>query len=324
MGPFRRALLGFTAVVPATILALTGVLSLVGVVSPAFDTLANFAPMVLAGTVMTGALAFVAPSKPRRAALLLSGLAAVSSALLTAPEFLRSTGPSATVGASGQIRVIQFNLWRENRHIDQVVSWIVAQRPDVVVIEESTPALRDLLIARTGWAVAGAGTTAMIFTHGRYLEMRRPRLDHRSKLTWVNATYPSASGSFEVVATHLSWPTDPAQTAQRRDLGRVLSALPRDRLILAGDFNSTPWSFATRRDDEHWGLIRRDRALMSWPARRWGQRRWPAPFLPIDHIYAGPGWALIGVTRGPYLGSDHFPLIVTLAPVARTPPAGSR
>jgi endonuclease/exonuclease/phosphatase (EEP) superfamily protein YafD len=314
-----RRFLGFATVVLAATLALTGVLALGGVISPLLDSLANLAPLVFAGSLLTSALALAVPARARDAALLLAGSAAVSSALLIAPEFLRSTGPLSPPGAPGQIKVIQFNVWRENRHFDEVVKWIVEQRPDVVVIEETTPALRDLLIARTGWHVADPRPVSMIFTPSRYLEMRRPRLGHNAKLTWINATYCSSSGPFEVVATHLSWPTDAVQTVQRRDLGAVLSTLPRDRLILAGDFNSTPWSFATRADDRHWGLVRRDRALMSWPARLWGLRPWPLPFLPIDHVYAGPGWALTGVTRGPYLGSDHFPLVVTLAPVERTP-----
>ena len=36
--------------------------------------------------------------------------------------------------------------------------------------------------------------------------------------------------------------------------------------------------------------------------------------LPIDHVYAGPGWRTVSVQRGPKLGSDHYPVIVTLAP----------
>ena len=45
-------------------------------------------------------------------------------------------------------------------------------------------------------------------------------------------------------------------------------------------------------------------------------RDWPLPVLPIDHVYAGPGWATVSVERGPSIGSDHYPLVVILAPVA--------
>ena len=80
-----------------------------------------------------------------------------------------------------------------------------------------------------------------------------------------------------------------------------------------GDFNATPWSFTLQRLDHEFGLIRRDRALFSWPI--WPHL--PAPFLPIDHVYAGDGWATVKVERGPKLGSDHYPVILTLAPTGR-------
>jgi endonuclease/exonuclease/phosphatase (EEP) superfamily protein YafD len=122
----------------------------------------------------------------------------------------------------------------------------------------------------------------------------------------------------EIVVTHTQWPTDPRQASQSLDLRSVAAALPRQRMILGGDFNSTPWSFRRRREDAALGLIRRDRAAPTWPTGHAGPWRWlaPVPFLPIDHVYAGAGWATTSVRRGPRLGSDHYPLVVTLAPVA--------
>jgi endonuclease/exonuclease/phosphatase (EEP) superfamily protein YafD len=95
----------------------------------------------------------------------------------------------------------------------------------------------------------------------------------------------------------------------------MLSGYPADRLILAGDFNLTPWSFTLRRIDRQWGLERRDQALFSWPARLGDRARWawPIPALPLDHVYAGRAWRTISITRGPRLGSDHYPIIARLA-----------
>ena len=185
------------------------------------------------------------------------------------------------------------------------------------MLEESSPQLRDLLVARTGWSVAGYATTAMIFSRAPYLVMHRPMVGPGSPLLWVNATYASASGPFEVVVTHFTWPTQAMQGAQSLAMRKVLDQLPKERLILGGDFNSTPWSFARRADDRTFGVTRRDRALASWPADLPGQHgvSAPWPILPIDHVYAGRGWATTSVRRGPRLGSDHYPLIVTLAPV---------
>jgi endonuclease/exonuclease/phosphatase (EEP) superfamily protein YafD len=82
-------------------------------------------------------------------------------------------------------------------------------------------------------------------------------------------------------------------------------------MIIAGDFNSTPWSFALRRQDRLFGIERRTRALATWPARTLRSEA-PFPFLPIDHVYAGKGWRTVSMQRGPRLGSDHYPVIVVL------------
>ncbi len=295
-----------------------GLLSLGGAFSARLDVLTHLAPLWGLGAVVGVALA----ARGRRSnlvhATLLATIALAAGALLIAPEFLRSTGPVAPPAAPGQLKIIQFNASRDNPRRAGIVDWLVAERPDVVMIEEATPALRDAILARTGWHVAGAATTAMIFTPAPYLVMRRPTVGPGSKLVWVNATYASASGPFEAVVTHFTWPTRAIHRGQSLDMRRVLAELPRDRTILAGDFNSTPWSFTRRADDRAFGLLRRDRALASWPADGVGVRgvAAPFPFLPIDHVYAGAGWATVSVRRGPRLGSDHYPVVVTLAPIA--------
>jgi len=271
------------------------------------------------GALIAAALAAVGLGASRRSGLILAAVGALAAIALMAPEFLRDTGPAARPGAPGEIKVIQFNAWRGNRHLDSVVAWLKAENPDILLLEESSPALRNLIVARTGWYVAGAQSTDMIFSHAPYLEMRRPVVPPNRHLTWVNATYDTGGGPFEMMVTNTAWPTDLDRLLQSATLREVVSKLPRDRMVLGGDFNSTPWSFKRRRDDAALrGLIRRDRAVATWPAGRAGLWRWaaPFPFLPIDHIYAGPGWATTSLRRGPRLGSDHYPLVITLAPVA--------
>ena len=141
----------------------------------------------------------------------------------------------------------------------------------------------------------------------------------RGYIPLARATYRDARGEFTVIAVHNAWPTDQEQERQERRLADIIALSPRERTIVAGDFNSAPWSFARRRWDAEFGLIRRDRGIFTWPARPY--RRWSFlgnfPFLAIDHIYAGSGWATVEVRRGPRIGSDHYPVVAILAPVAR-------
>jgi endonuclease/exonuclease/phosphatase (EEP) superfamily protein YafD len=298
-----------------TLIVLAAAVAAVGALGQARDarleTLAQFAPLYgivgLVGLVST----FVAG---RRLILAAAVLAIAASGWLIAPEVTRDAGPQAAPGSAGQIKVIQFNALRTNRGVGPIADWLVAQNPDVVTICESRHDLRDLLMRR-GWRVAGAKGSLMIFTPARYLRMDRPRARNVTVVTFVNATYASRSGDLEVFTAHVDRRARQRLSTVPSTLAGLTVGLPTRRMILTGDFNATPWSVSLRRADATLGLIRRDRAVPTWPARVLGQP-WPLPFLPIDHVYAGPGWATVKVERGPYLGSDHYPLIVTLAPVS--------
>ena len=118
-------------------------------------------------------------------------------------------------------------------------------------------------------------------------------------------------GLFPVIGVHYTWPT--SVRAHRENsirLHQILKPITKDRMIVTGDFNSTPWSFGRRRDDAAIGIERRTRALPTWPANG----PMGLAFLPIDHVYAGPGWRTVSIRRGPQLGSDHYPVIAILAP----------
>lgn len=294
--------------------AIAAVLAHGGRFSPLLDILSHFAVIYLVSALAGMTLALFLRNWGRPVALGLGGVAVVASLALMAPEMLRPEPPRAPAGTPGQIKVIQFNTLRTNAEIGPIVDWLVAQDPDIVTVTEARHDLRDLLVKRTGWQVAGAHGSLMIFSRKPRLSMDRPK-PAGGVLHFVNATYPSDSGSFEVVTAHFGWPTTSAHLGTHRVLAAVVRARPGERMILTGDFNSAPWSAALRRTDARLGLARRTRGVLTYPADRRGFR-WPYPVLPIDHIYAGPGWATVKVERGPRLGSDHYPVIVTLAPVA--------
>jgi endonuclease/exonuclease/phosphatase family metal-dependent hydrolase len=108
----------------------------------------------------------------------------------------------------------------------------------------------------------------------------------------------------EVINTHLSilFRERPGQVAA------IAAAMANEALIVAGDFNMTPWSPAYRslRRDSY--LHSATRFARTWPA--------PAPFIPLDHIlYRGQvevvkaeAW-LGGPAR---MASDHLPVVVEL------------
>ncbi len=313
-------LIALFVLVAAGLLALAAVAANGGRYSLRLDLLCQFAPILAGAGAATALVGLVLPRWSRKPAVVLGLLTLVASGLLIAPELTRRSGPTAPADAPYQLKIIQFNALRTNENIDGIVDWLVAQDPDIVTVEEARHDLRDALVARTGWHVAGAAGDLMIFSRAPRIRMVRPDLGPANPLHWVNATYPSASGPYEVVAVHLDWPLGPSQGRQWADLAGLIRQLQTQRMVLTGDFNATPWSFVMRRGEQGLPLARRDRALATFPAKRNRDEPIDAPFalLPIDHVFAGPGWATVKVERAASgLGSDHFPLIMTLAPAAQ-------
>jgi endonuclease/exonuclease/phosphatase (EEP) superfamily protein YafD len=126
---------------------------------------------------------------------------------------------------------------------------------------------------------------------------------------------PGPNGPYTVVGVHHSWPypigDQPAQVAAT---AKVIQRFDGRNTILAGDFNSTPWSNALREQDRRLGLVRITRALPTFPARVLARKslEFPLPFLALDHLYVGSNWRTVSVRLGPRLGSDHYPVVAVL------------
>lgn len=298
------------AIGPALLTAAAALLGQLGRSSLGWDVLNHFAPFWLAGSLAGVLLGLQLHGLGRLmvCAVCLAGALAAGSTI--APEYLRSTGRKADVA---ELKVVQFNGWYANPHADRVLAFLRAENPDVAVLEEVSTAVRAALARQSTWRVNCADCQVVILSKAEPLSVA-----HDGTSTTVRLR--DRRGAFTVIGAHNAWPTDADQAPQEARLARLIARDPRSRTILAGDFNSTPWAFQRRRWDRKFALIRRDRGIASWPAGR--LRRPPAtipfPVLPIDHVYAGEAWATVAVRRGPKgLGSDHFPLIATLAPVER-------
>jgi endonuclease/exonuclease/phosphatase (EEP) superfamily protein YafD len=210
--------------------------------------------------------------------------------------------------------VLSANVWGHNPSNFLAVGEILKRDADAVLLQEidgevffALPRLR----ARYPHSSRCLGSGVQIFLKTPILAQgcglgskSRADLD----LAWVQTTAPDGN-VVTLATTHFSQPLPPRyHEADCEALVARLAALPGEALILAGDFNATPWSFCLKRLDRMLKpLTRRSIAWASYPARlnRW-HWRWPIPFLPIDQIYAGPDWSLVRLTRVWVPGSDHF------------------
>lgn len=287
--------------------------------SERLDVLAHFAPVWVALGLVGALLSLAGWGRRTGAAGAGLGLVAIVAAgSLMAPDLTRVGASSAGTGGP-TLKVIQFNLWNQNLDPEGTFAWIRAQDADVIVIEEArgrSAALgARLREAYPHWSSCDVPRICSVMVLSRL-----PMLDRGSgrgpPTAW--ARYRWNGVPITVVGAHYFWPYPPGmQGWQSWRLADHIAPMPKDRMILAGDMNAAPWSFFLTRQDAAFGLERRTHALFSWPAARLprirSEVRPPFPFLPIDHIYAGPTWRTVSVRRGPRLGSDHYPVVVELA-----------
>jgi len=287
-----------------------------GRTDPRLDVLAHFAPVYFAGGAVALLIALLFPGWLKVGLGLPGALAVLAAGGLIWPELTRPATPRAPADAPHQITVIQFNTWADNVDPEGTGRWIADQDADVVVLEEAGDDLIAAVLRLHPYHVTGKGASVTILSKAKPVDTQVPWPRPRPLAPLARARFAARDGGFTVIGAHYTWPTDWwFQAGQADDTVRVLRLTDPSRLILTGDFNSTPWSFARRREDARIGLERRTRALFSWPARNLppGSGAWPIPFLAIDHVYAGPAWRTVSVQRGPRLGSDHYPVIVKLA-----------
>lgn len=275
------------------------------------DVLTHFAPVYLLGGLISVTAALFAH---RRLAPAVLGATAIAASLaLMAPELIAATRTRpATTPPKHTLKVIQFNAAKDSQGLEARLAWLQREDPDVLVVEDSRPVFQTEIAQRLGrYMSCGMTCEVAVFTRTAPLRIespRRGRMGLGPAVAIVHMTGPG--GPYTVVGTHYVWPTD---IKVHRENGarmlQLLSPLDRKHTIVAGDFNSTPWSFARRAQDAAFGLERRTRGLPTWPAKGPGG----LAFLPIDHVYAGAGWRTVSIARGPRLGSDHYPVIAVLA-----------
>ena len=218
-----------------------------------------------------------------------------------------------------QLRVVQLNAFKENNTPDAVVNWVSSERPDVIAMEEvlgtKNPILRGL---RKEYpyqisCLPHMRCSTVILSRNRPLKtggLAYGDPENQQALSAVWATFAHGARSYTLIAVHMvhPWPWG-QQESGRRTLVRFLETMDRRNVIIAGDFNLPPWTAAMARQDRLFGIPRYTN-LPSWPAMVEGVPF--IPILPIDHVYVGSRWHVTSIARGPRIGSDHLPLLLSL------------
>jgi endonuclease/exonuclease/phosphatase (EEP) superfamily protein YafD len=315
--PTLRGLASAFLVVAGAGLWAATLLGFAGAAGWLLDLFAHFRVQYLA--LATAAALLLFWMRRRRAAAALALCAALNLAVVL-PYLAPTARFQAPTSRSGVVRVATLNVHTANGDHAAVARFVAASRADLVVLLEVDDAwLAGLAGLRREFPHGVAEARGDNF--GIALLSRHPcarcRVVHLGE-----AGLPSVVGEFAVRQTQRftlmgTHPLPPVGTEYARRHADQLRAVAdfmagiRGPKVLAGDLNTTPWSAHFRPLLRRAGL--RDSGMglgvrWTWPA--------DAPLLgiPIDHVLASPGMHVLERRRGPDVGSDHLPLLVSLVP----------
>jgi endonuclease/exonuclease/phosphatase (EEP) superfamily protein YafD len=247
-------------------------------------------------------------------------LAAAGLGVSVVPLLPYAVGEPVTSAAAATpertFRLVSFNVWFRNPDMARLAEYLEKSQADVVVLLELTEPqanrLLPLLPTYPHYHMDTSRMGAAVFTKWPLLSAESVPLSEggavaeRIMIDWRGTPV-------SVLGVHLNWPLGARNSKYRnQELAAVvaLGKAQRGPLLVAGDFNLTPWSEYFGDALEQSGL--RDAALGFGLARSW-----PAQFAPvgmrIDHCLLSRHWNARSTTIGPNLGSDHLPLVADVA-----------
>ena len=222
------------------------------------------------------------------------------------PGVLDTAGPGEKM-----LRVVSFNTWYANEQLDALKAEVLRIDADVVALVELGPNKRAMLGELRGRYPHQASCFNLDYCNLAILS-KLPIVQTRSEVSWAGPPYLAAklgpeAGGLTVIAVHtIRFPHSKAQFRQVEELASLIESMPGRKLVM-GDFNATPFSRIIEPLVRRAGLIRLSR-LPSWPSHA------NLPQIAIDHIFVSPGIRVLqGQQIGNPAGSDHFPIITTIA-----------
>ncbi|KRA51440.1 endonuclease/exonuclease/phosphatase family protein [Devosia sp. Root635] len=308
--------------------AVLAILALFGFAVPELDLLNHAQIFLLPGTVVGLVIVTVLLGGMLRsvaAIVVVVGVAASANVML--PEIVGSLRARPLAPADGSITMMTHNLFGMNYEMDKVIAAIRAEHPDIIVLQEyfgeQATDLHPLLLADYPFFVRCRGGKRANL--GLYSRIPFAQVDDNAcpnnaygttRTAHILANFQTTDGKpFSVITTHMDWPIPIArQHEQLNALSAVVDKI-EGPMILAGDFNSTPWSYSLRDFVARNGFTRETMNLVTYPLSwfYFGAWRDTIPFLPLDHVMTRGGVVVHDLHAGQKTASDHLPVVFTFS-----------
>lgn len=203
------------------------------------------------------------------------------------------------------------NVYSGNIDLSRLREWLRANPVDVLGVLEVSPAHKEQL------EQLGFEHTVIEPRKGNFgIALLSRRAPVKTTPLDFDTPFPSILAEFEDVIVLVTHPVPPIDRQARemgdeqtRRLTEMLAGQSKP-VILLGDLNATAWDsrFEPLRDIGLQDSRRGFGILPTWPTDHW----WMG--IPIDHILIPDTWGVANCSRGPDIGSDHYPLRAVVGP----------
>lgn len=319
------------------IVAGLAIVALLGFAVPEFDLLNHFQLFLFFGTLLSVVIAILSFQGSRWKSWVVGAASAglLASGIIFIPELVSGFMPHQAMPADGRpvFKLMTHNLFGLNHNMERVEAVIDSEQPDIITFQEYFsdqssqlyPMIKDQY---PYFAQCRGGKRANIALYSKlpFVEAESdgacPNDAYgKQRTARILATFAPPGGTpFSVMTTHLDWPVPVARQSMEFEELTVAVSDTKGPLIVAGDFNSTPWSYALRDFAMRAMLDRQTRNIVSFPMRFTVPRRLHAdgmletiPVLPIDHVLTRGGIDVHDVRAASETGSDHLPIVVTFS-----------
>jgi endonuclease/exonuclease/phosphatase (EEP) superfamily protein YafD len=277
----------------------------------AFDVFSQFSiQFMFLGVAMIMGLVF-----PRYKSL--AGLAIFTAMIVAYGLWPQLQGRAPLISAAPDemkpLKFMSFNAFAHNHDITRMVTEIQETNADVVsFVEFGADKMPVLEALQTLYPFQMDCNHQTLCDHAIISKLPLQDSASQNEWEWAGPTYLRASlgsdyGNVTIYAVHTS--RFPHARFQFRQIQAFIAMLENNpgRVIVAGDFNATPFSRVTQTLSDSLDLTRLTN-LPTWPAT------YSFPQLAIDHMFVSKDIVALDQERlGHYAGSDHFPISITLA-----------
>ncbi len=250
--------------------------------------------------------------RDRRYAVLLFATAFINGAHMLPWYF---DEPYSTDGR--ELKLLQANVLSTNTDYASLSALLEREQPDVVMLQEVSPAWAvEVQRLANGWPhqviEEREGNFGIALLSKYPLAATAVIASAPLEFPTIVATLDVSGRRVQLVGTHPMIPLGPRNYAARNtQLATVGDLLRRGdgARVLVGDLNTGMWDLNYRTLEARTGLrnVRRGFGVLpTWPTFL------PFAMIPIDHVLVSSDIGVVDVRKGPRIGSDHLPLVVTL------------